>query len=151
MKLRIETRDDLQENELVLYCKELSEEILELQRQLSSLTQTTGTIAVTKGELDYFLRFSEILFMETDGTNVAVHTDKQIYYTKQKLYELENCMPHYFMRVSKSAIINTHEIRSIHKNLTGASEIEFTNSVKTAYVSRNYYKSLMEKLHHSIL
>ncbi len=151
MKIRIETRDDLQENELVLYCRELSEDVIELQRQLSSLTQTAGTLTASRGDMDYFLKYSEILFMETDGTSVAVHTAKQIYYTKQKLYELENSIPYYFMRVSKSTIINTREIRSIRKNITGASEIEFSTAGQFAYVSRSYYKSLMEKLNHKVL
>lgn len=146
MKLRIETRDDLPEDELVLYCSDLSEDILELQRQLNGLLKNSGTLAVSKGDLEYFLKYSEILYMETDANNVVVHTSKQIFSTKQKLYELESQMPYYFMRVSKSTILNTREIRSIHKNITGSSEIEFANSTKKTYVSRSYYKALMDKM-----
>ena len=37
-----------------------------------------------------------------------------------------------FLRVSKSCIMNTGMIRSVRKNITGASEVEFTDSVKKA-------------------
>jgi DNA-binding LytR/AlgR family response regulator len=42
--------------------------------------------------------------------------------------------------------MNTGMIRSVRKNITGASEVEFTDSVKKAYVSRSYFKVLTDKL-----
>ena len=77
---------------------------------------------------------------------VAVHTKGQIYETKLRLYELEEMLPGMFMRVSKSTILNTTKIRAIHKNITGASEVEFIGSNKLAFVSRNYFKPLMSKI-----
>lgn len=63
-----------------------------------------------------------------------------------KLYELEELLPASFLRVSKSAIINTGQIRAIHKNITGASEVEFNGSNKRAFVSRSYFKLLTNKM-----
>jgi len=146
MKLRIETDEAFSDEEIVIRCRELTDDILELQRRLNNLVKSGGTLTVNREDMDYFLKFPEILFLETDGTRVAVHTKKQIYSTKQKLYELEELLPTYFMRVSKSTILNLHEVRGIHKNITGASEIEFANSEKKTYVSQNYYKQLMERL-----
>lgn len=146
MKFRIEVDENISETEIVLRCKSLDEDMLELQRQLSGITKASGTLEVTKGEADYYLKYSEILFLETDGGLVVVHTKDQIFHTKQKLYELEELLPPYFYRGSKSTIINTKEIRCIHKNITGASEIEFTGSLKKTFVSRNYYKPLLDKM-----
>ncbi|MBE5891116.1 MAG: LytTR family transcriptional regulator [Lachnospiraceae bacterium] len=148
MKIRIETDERLEEDEIIIRCRELNEETLELQRQLQSLIKSQATLSVSHGELDYFLKYPEIIFMETDGNRLAVHTKDKIFSTKQKLYELEELLPPYFMRVSKSCILNIKEIRSIHKNITGASEIEFAASSKKAYVSRNYYKLLIDKMTH---
>ncbi|MCQ2493863.1 MAG: LytTR family transcriptional regulator [Lachnospiraceae bacterium] len=146
MKFRIEVDENISENEIVLRCKNLDEDMLELQRQLSGITKASGALEVFNGEADYYLKFSEIIFLETDGGLVIVHTKDQIFHTKQKLYELEEMLPFYFFRVSKSTILNTREIRCIHKNITGSSEIEFSGSVKKSYVSRNYYKPLLEKM-----
>ena len=90
--------------------------------------------------------YNEILFFETADSVVAVHTATQIYETHLRLYELEKMLPGSFLRVSKSCIMNTGMIRSVRKNITGASEVEFTDSVKKAYVSRSYFKVLTDKL-----
>ena len=92
------------------------------------------------------LTLDEILFFETADSVVAVHTATQIYETHLRLYELEKMLPGSFLRVSKSCIMNTGMIRSVRKNITGASEVEFTDSVKKAYVSRSYFKVLTDKL-----
>jgi DNA-binding LytR/AlgR family response regulator len=55
-------------------------------------------------------------------------------------------LPGSFLRVSKSCIMNTEKIRSVRKNITGASEVEFMDSVKKAFVSRSYFKVLTDKL-----
>ena len=50
------------------------------------------------------------------------------------------------MRISKSTIVNLDHIYSITKNLSASSRVEFYGTAKKAYVSRNYYKALIEKL-----
>jgi DNA-binding LytR/AlgR family response regulator len=55
-------------------------------------------------------------------------------------------LPGNFIRVSKSSILNSAKVRAIHKNITGASEVEFVGSNKKVFVSRNYFKVLMAKL-----
>ncbi|MGN0415934.1 MAG: LytTR family DNA-binding domain-containing protein [Agathobacter sp.] len=42
--------------------------------------------------MEYFLDLREILFFETAGTTVAVHTASQIYETHMRLYELEELL-----------------------------------------------------------
>lgn len=61
-------------------------------------------------------------------------------------YELEEFLPRYFMRISKSTILNTNKVYSIQRNLTASSVIEFQNTHKQIYVSRYYYKPLKNKL-----
>lgn len=146
MKIRIEIDEGLEEEEVVIRCRELSDEIVGLQRQISDGLNSKMQIEVTKKDITYYLTLDEIYFLETAGNLVAVHTAADIYETKQRLYELEDMLPGTFMRVSKSAIINTEQIRSIQKNITGASKVEFNNTSKCAFVSRNYFKVLMSKL-----
>lgn len=146
MKIRMEIDDCITDDEIIIRCKELNDEILSLQRHISEAVNQTMQLHVTKGDKDYFITLEEILFLETAGQMVAVHTSDDIYTTRQKMYELEELLPGRFMRVSKSTIINTRMIRSIHKNITGASEVEFAQTMKKAYVSRTYIKALMSKL-----
>ena len=81
-----------------------------------------------------------------ENGNLEIHTASQIYETKHRLYELEELLPGSFVRVSKSSILNATKVRAIHRNITGASEVEFAGSSKTVFVSRNYLKVLTTKL-----
>ena len=88
----------------------------------------------------------KILFFETENKQIWAHTSDEMYETDYKLYELEEFLPGSFMRVSKSTIVNLNHIYSITKNITASSVIEFNNCHKRVYVSRNYYKALIERL-----
>jgi DNA-binding LytR/AlgR family response regulator len=63
-----------------------------------------------------------------------------------KLYELEQALPRSFLRVSKSAILNTAKIYSIAKNLAGPSVVGFRGSHKQISVSRRYFPLLTDML-----
>ncbi len=146
MKIRIEMDENLKEEEIIIRCNSLSDEVVALQNKIAELTRGGMQLEVTRGERVYFISLQEIIFFETNGQNVAVHTNDRIYETKLRLYELEELLPGAFLRVSKSTIVNVAKIRAIQKNLTGASEVTFVASNKKAFVSRNYFKLLMAKL-----
>lgn len=95
---------------------------------------------------EYYLSLDEILFFETDEAGISAHTKTDAYQTKYKLYELEDMLPGFFMRVSKSTILNTNHIYSINRNLTASSVVAFSGTHKQVYVSRYYYKLLISKL-----
>lgn len=119
MKIKIEIEDSLAEDEVIIRCRGLTE---------------------------YYLSLDEILFFETDETGISAHTKTDAYQTKYKLYELEDMLPGFFMRVSKSTILNTNHIYSINRNLTASSVVAFSGTHKQVYVSRYYYKLLISKL-----
>jgi len=146
MKIKIEIDDGLAEEEIVIRCKSLNEDVISIQKRITDAVNSRMQLDVTKGEKEYYITIDEILFFETDSSGVVVHTANQIYETKHRLYELEDLLPGNFIRVSKSTILNSAKVRAIHKNITGASEVEFTGTNKKVFVSRNYLKLLLEKL-----
>lgn len=99
-----------------------------------------------KKETEYYLNLEDILFFETGIQGIEAHTIDDIFQSKFKLYELEEILPGTFMRISKSAILNTNRVYAINRNLTASSIIEFQHTHKQVYVSRNYYKPLKNKL-----
>ena len=144
MKINIDVDDSLQQDMITIHCKEITDEILELQRLLSQKQTGGQKISAYIDDTEYYVDVKTILFLEADGNYISVQTAKSIYRVRQKLYELEELLPRDFLRVSKSTIVNTELIASIKKNITGASEISFRNSIKKAYASRNYIKALIE-------
>ena len=146
MKVRIEFQDDLSESEVIIRCSHISESIMKLQTMIRDLENNTKSLILTRGETEYFIPQDQILFFETEGKTITAHTADKMYETQYRLYELEEMLPGYFMRVSKSTIVNLNQIYSITRNLTASSVVEFSDSIKKVYVSRNYYKSLIERM-----
>ena len=146
MRIRIEMDNAIEEDEVIIRCSELTQEITKLQQLLSDALNQNRTLLCYQGEKEIFLSLEDILFFETEGCAVQVHTADDMYSISAKLYELEEMLPRYFARVSKSSILNTKKIYSITKNLSVSSIVEFQNSYKKVYVSRYYYKMLKELL-----
>lgn len=146
MKVRIEIDDTIQEEEVVIRCRKMDENILRIQEAVTERSEAGRHMTLRQGEKEYYLPVEEILFFETESKVVYAHTRDKMLETEYKLYELEEMLPGFFMRISKSAIVNLNHIYSITRNLTASSVVEFVQSHKQVYVSRNYYKVLVERL-----
>lgn len=146
MKVKIEFDDTLNENEILIRCASLNEEITKLQTAISDIALGSRKFVCYQNQTEYYIPLNDILFFETESGHVRAHTKKQVYLTRLKLYELEELLPGNFMRVSKSTILNISHIYSITKNLTASSVVEFADTHKQVYVSRYYYKPLKFKL-----
>ena len=146
MKIKIEIDESLSEDEVLIRCRGLTEQVTEIQKAVSEVVNTSQRFVFYRGNTEYYLALDEILFFETDGDGINAHTRDDIYQTKYKLYELEDLLPGCFMRISKSSIVNTNHIYSISRNLTASSVVAFAGTHKQVYVSRYYYKPLVNKL-----
>ena len=146
MKIRIEIDENLIEDEVVIHCASINEEVTKVQKAISEVVNASQKLVFYKDATEYYLELDEILFFETDESGISAHTKKDVYQTKYKLYELEDLLPGFFMRVSKSTILNTRHIYSINRNLTASSVVAFAGTHKQVYVSRYYYKPLISKL-----
>ena len=146
MKIRIEFDEKITEDEVIIRCRGITDQITRIQKAVSEAAGAMQKLAFYKGNMEYYLMPDEILFFETDEDGVSAHTRDNRYLTKYKLYELEEILPGCFMRISKSAILNTNHIYSISRNLTAASVVAFQGTHKQVYVSRYYYKPLISKM-----
>ena len=144
MKLRIELTDESKEDEVIIRCSRVDDNVQKLQEFILSLTAPRMTFY--KDSQVFYLPLDEILFFETDGEQVFAHTKGDAYKVKHRLYELEEMLPRPFSRAAKGTIVNTKQIYAIDRNLTSSSKISFNGTHKNIYVSRHYYKSLREKM-----
>ena len=146
MKVVIELDEELDEECIVIKCRRLDDNIVSIQKLLTDEGNGERDILLYKGDKSYYVPLSKILFFETENKHIWAHTASDMFETEYKLYELEELLPGYFMRISKSTIVNLNHIYSITKNITSSSIIEFNECHKQVYVSRNYYKALIERL-----
>jgi len=144
MKIRVELDSDLAEVEIVIRAARFDAQLEQIQQALEQAT--APPIIFYKGVSEYFLDIDNILFFETDGGKIFAHAREDAYEVKFKLYELEDRLPYYFCRISKSSIINSKAIYSLEKSFSGSSSVRFYDTHKEVYVSRHYYQILKEKL-----
>ncbi|WP_026507588.1 LytTR family DNA-binding domain-containing protein [Butyrivibrio sp. MC2013] len=146
MKIIIETDPSITEPEITIKCKKLDENIMKLQQYLEKDSSRRRVLNLNKSGTSYYVPVKDIYYFESDGPQVYAHSRDRIFEAPFKLYELEGMLGLDFMRVSKSCIINLRLIYSINRNLTSSSSVEFKASNKIAYISRSYYKAVMERL-----
>ncbi|MCC3868819.1 LytTR family DNA-binding domain-containing protein [Terrisporobacter mayombei] len=146
MKIRIEVDERIEEDEVIVRCSQLNEEVSNIQKAITEIISQKTQITFYKDNVEYYISLAKILFFETEDANISAHTGDNIYQVKYKLYELEEILPNNFMRISKSTILNINHIYSITRNLTSSSIVEFQDTHKQVYVSRHYYKPLKFKL-----
>lgn len=146
MKITVDIDKNCIEDEIVIKCSQINEDILNLQKLVSSFNYSSIEIELFKDNIEFYENIENILFFETENDVVKANTRNKIFTTKRRLYELEHILPHYFCRISKSAIVNVKEIYSITKNITASSKIEFRNTHKIIFVSRGYFKPLKSKI-----
>ena len=146
MKVRIEVVDGLTEDEVLIRCGRVDESVRKIYQFILEQSKSGPKIIFYRQNQEYYFSLADILFFETEGEHVYAHTAKDTYLIKYRLYELEQILPHYFVRIAKSTIVNVRQIYSIARNLTSSSLIQFTGSHKQVYASRYYYGELQRRL-----
>lgn len=146
MKIRIEITDGITEDEVIIRCRELNSTVNDIQKAIAEKISKTPKMVFYKEKDEYYFPLANVLFFEAQQDAVYAHTAGDMFKTGFKLYELQNFLPSMFVRVSKSAIVNTARILSISRNIASSSLIRFHKSHKQIYVSRLYYKDLQQKL-----
>lgn len=145
VKIRIEIVPELPEEEVVIRCAAVDEEVLALQKRLLEEPSPAQVVFYKAGQ-EFYFPLTDVLFFETEGEAVYAHTPADAYRIKFRLYELEALLPRPFVRAAKSTIVNTLRVHSLTRELGGAGLVEFASTHKKVYASRRYGRALRERL-----
>lgn len=146
MKIRIETVNDLEEDEVLIRCGRVDDTIQRIHQYIMEQSSSGTKITFYKQNKEFYFPLDDVLFFETSGEHIYAHTADDSYLIKYRLYELEKILPRSFARAAKSTIVNVMQVYSITRNLTSSSLIQFNNSYKQVYVSRYYYQELRQRI-----
>ncbi|MCT3229971.1 LytTR family transcriptional regulator [Lactobacillus plantarum] len=141
MQVNIETEPDTSIPTVTLHVPVDYPETAALTAALKNLSIEAATLTVSQRGQLVQLPLTSILFIEATGHQVAAHTLDNVYRVPKSLTAVGTGLPTYFLRVSKSAIVNTKQVYSLTKTLTG-NLIAFHHSPKQLYASRRYYRQL---------
>lgn len=143
MKVQINENPDLQETEIIINCKETDQHILKVIALVRALDKKITGI---KDGATYILEAARILYIDTVDKKTFFYTEKEVYETPLRLYELEDQLGHgEFFRASKSTIINFNQIKSLRPDFGGRMIVQMNNG-EQLYVSRQYVPTIKEKL-----
>ena len=129
--------------ELEIRCHEVTEEVKEIVTFVKSRQgQLTGII---EGK-QYEIPVVNVHYVEAVDNAVFIYGQKEVYETKQKLYELEGILKEkYFLRVSKSLILNLMKVKAIKPALNGR-YFAILQSGEEIIISRKYVRELKRAL-----
>lgn len=144
MKITILDTIPGEEDEIIIKCQNLSEDI---QNLLQKLKQGNTKIAGHNEDGIHLLEPDEVYYFETvDNKDVCLLQKRGLTKCGRKLYTLEGMLPvESFMRASKSAILNLNKVKSLSPAFGGRFEAVLDNGEKTI-ISRQYVPVLKERL-----
>ena len=90
-------------------------------------------------EQTFYISIDDIIFIESLGHDVMLHTKDGVYVTKERLKTLERMLdPDDFLRVSNSSIVSIKNIRRIEASILQKFILHMSNGDKVD-VTRSYY------------
>ncbi|PFS01987.1 histidine kinase [Bacillus thuringiensis] len=143
MKISIEEISKELEEEILIRCHEVDNEIYEIVNKLK--TENLIVLGYQNDRI-HRIKLSDIYYFEAVDGKVFIYCKDDVFEVKQKLYELEElCKEKNCFRASKSTILNIAKIASIYPSISGRFEAVLDNGER-AVVSRQYVPVLKNML-----
>lgn len=143
MKIIIEDIGAEEEELIIVRCRELNEEMLNL---LKAFRQGEQYLTMYRNDNIFRLRPKEIYYFESVDNRTFAYAREEVYEIRLKLYEIENKLGGGdFFRASKSSIVNLVQIKSLSPAFSGRLEAELRNGEKVI-ISRQYVPELKSRL-----
>ena len=135
--------------------KNSEEEIIARVHSPSSLTQQIENLVCSFSGIDSIigyrddemrkLSFDEIECITIiDKKVIAIDTEKQLYRIQDRLRDLEELLPSYFIRINKSTLANEHRILRFDAGFSGGVDAVFRCGYKE-YVSRRCFAQIRRR------
>lgn len=135
--------------------KNSEEEIIARVHSTSSLTQQIENLVCSFSGIDSIigyrddelrkLSFDEIECITIiDKKVIAIDTEKQLYRIQDRLRDLEELLPSYFIRINKSTLANEHRILRFDAVFSGGVDAVFRCGYKE-YVSRRCFAQIRRR------
>jgi DNA-binding LytR/AlgR family response regulator len=142
VKIIIENPQDGEEEYILVKCRQIYPDLLQM---LNKLQARDSALIANIGNEIHRVSPLDIYYIETVDNKTFLYCEREVYESKQKLYELEALAMNDFLRISKSAIINLSKIKSLIPALSGRLEAVLSNGEKVI-ISRQYVNELKKNL-----
>ncbi len=143
MRVEFQQDPDLSEVEVLIRSPEGSVEGLRL---LSLLSADGRKLAGERGGETFLLAAEDILYIDTVDRHTFLYTQKEVYESPLRLYELlERLECRDFLRAGKSSILNLRQVQSLRPEFGGRLRCTMANG-EVMLVSRQYVPAVKSRL-----
>ena len=143
MNVRIEQIGKGSQELVLIRCREITDEVLEIE---SFVKSRQGSLSAVSEEKQYEIAVTDVCYIESVDGKVFLYTNDKVYETAYRIYELEEMLKaKHFLRISKPMIVNLMKIRSIQPAFNGRFTAVLSSGEKII-ISRNYVKALKAAL-----
>ena len=142
MRVRFEQVDSREKEQALIRAVEKTADIASA---IDMLENGSGGVAVTKDRNTFFCKLTQIYYIESVDKRTYVYTKGDCYESRDRLYELEEKLGTWFVRISKAMIVNLRKIRNVSAEPGGRMTAVLLNDERVI-ISRSYVKELKRRL-----
>ena len=142
MRVRFEQVDEKEKEQALIRAVEKTADILSA---MDLLENGSGGLTVTKDRSTYFCKLTQMYYIESVDKRTYICTKADCYECRDRLYELEEKLGPYFVRISKSMIVNLRKIQNVSAEPGGRMVAVLLNGER-AVISRSYVKEIKRRL-----
>jgi len=146
MEIEFKIDKNINETKVVIYSKEMNEEVKSLMNKLEN-SNSLETIIGINDDINYILNLEDIESFFTEDSKVYARKGDKKYRIRKRIFELEELLSNTsFIRISNSEIVNFNKVDSLDVQGRITIVLKF-KSGKITYVSRRYIRKIKEYLH----
>lgn len=143
MKITLNQGPQYPQPEVIINCPQVDGDILRLVAMVRVYQKKL--VGILDGER-HLLDVKDVLYIDTADKKTFLYTEKQVFQSALRLYELEEALREMdFFRAGRSAILNFRRVRSVRPEL-GRRWLVTMDNGEQIWVSRQYAGELKEKL-----
>lgn len=142
IKMMLDPDDQMRKELEAMGIRDAQDSEYEIRRRGKCLRYLPGR----KEDQQFYISVEDIIFIESMGHDILIHTRDDIYNTSERLKNLEVILdPDKFLRISNSVIVNLKQVKRIESSLMQKFILHMTSGGKVD-VTRGYYYIFRDKL-----
>ncbi len=142
IKIMLDPEDPIRKNLEEIGIRDDPDSSYILMRQGSGVNYIPGR----RGDLQFYIDVHEIIFIESMGHDILIHTGDGVYNSNERLKSFEQILPaDLFLRVSNSSIVNMKKIKRIESSIMQKFILHMTDASRVD-VTRSYYYIFKDRI-----
>jgi len=146
MRVEIEVNPDITEETAILRVSKITPELMALVETLEGAKDKSTLLVAKKDDKVFLVEPNKVDIIRSEGGKITLYDHKAQEYTLSKsLGELTALLPSHFVRISKSAIVNTSRVDHLSTSFDRTMYIIMENGVHD-YITRKYLGDFKDRL-----